>query len=62
MIDALNAAGLAVGGGTRHVRVTFPLAAKESTPLRWTVSYFIICAEKAFPSTIRVPRTGTLGA
>jgi hypothetical protein len=51
-----------VGGGTRHVRVTFPLAAKESTPLRWTVSYFIICAEKAFPSTIRVPRTGTLGA
>jgi hypothetical protein len=62
MIDELSAAGFAIGGGTRRVRVTFPLAPKEAAaPLPLTVSYFVICSAKAFPTTIRVPRGGTVG-
>jgi hypothetical protein len=62
MIDALSAAGFAIGGGSRRVRVTFPLAPQESSaPLPLTVSYFVICSAKAFPTTIRVPRRGPWG-
>ena len=62
MIDALSAGGFAVGAGTRRVGVTFPLAPKKADgPLRISVSYFVVCSDKAFPTTIRVPTTGPIG-
>jgi transcriptional regulator with XRE-family HTH domain len=60
MLDDLAALGITVGGGTRSVKVSFPLASPEAPPLRFIVGYFVSCPEKAFPTSIRVPRSGPI--
>jgi transcriptional regulator with XRE-family HTH domain len=60
MLDDLAGLGIAVGGGTRRVKVNFPLASPEAPPLPLIVGYFVACPERAFPTSIRVPRSGPI--
>jgi transcriptional regulator with XRE-family HTH domain len=62
MIDDLKTHGLAVGGGVRRVKVTFPYSGKPDTPLPMSVAYLVLGPEKAFPTIVRVPRKGNIGA
>jgi len=55
MIDDLKTLGLAVGGGVRRVKLT-SLYDPTSTPLPLSIMYLVIGPEKAFPTSVRVPR------
>jgi hypothetical protein len=54
MIDDLKTHGLAVGGGVRRVKLTSTYP--TSTPLPLSIMYLVIGPEKAFPTSVRVPR------
>ena len=55
MIDDLKTHGLAVGGGVRRVKLTSQYD-PTSTPLPLSIMYLVIGPEKAFPTSVRVPR------
>ena len=55
MMDDLKTLGLAVGGGVRRVKLT-SLYDPTSTPLPLSIMYLVIGPEKAFPTSVRVPR------
>jgi transcriptional regulator with XRE-family HTH domain len=55
MIDDLKTHGLVVGGGVRRVKWTLPLN-PTSLPISMSLIYLVIGSEKAFPTSVRVPR------
>ena len=55
MMDDLKTLGLAVGGGVRRVKLTSQYD-PTSTPLPLSIMYLVIGPEKAFPTSVRVPR------
>jgi transcriptional regulator with XRE-family HTH domain len=59
MIDDLKTHGLAVGGGVRRVNLA-SLHDPTSTPFPVSVTYLVIGSEKAFPTSVRVPRKSRL--
>jgi len=57
--DDLKTHGLAVGGGVRRVNLA-SLYDPKSTPFPVSLTYLVIGPEKAFPTTVRVPRKSRL--
>jgi hypothetical protein len=45
----------------RRVKMTFPLAPAPDTPLRLCAAHLVLGPEKAFPTSVRMPRRGNLG-
>lgn len=61
MIDGLKTHELAIGGGVRRVNVTFPLDPTPGTPFPMSAGYLVIGPDKAFPTSVLVPRKSSLG-
>jgi hypothetical protein len=59
MIDDLKTHGLVVGGGVRRVKWT-SLFNPTSPPIPMSLIYLVIGSEKAFPTSVRVPRKSQL--
>jgi transcriptional regulator with XRE-family HTH domain len=55
MIDDLKTHGLVVGGGVRRVKWASPFN-PTSPPIPISLIYLVIGSEKAFPTSVRVPR------
>jgi transcriptional regulator with XRE-family HTH domain len=56
MVDDLKAAGFALGGGSRRVRLV-DRQPTDAEPLRFTIVYIVVAPVDALPTSIRAPRS-----